>query len=256
VFELEHKSFRVVEVKALADEGEGIFEAIVAVFGNVDSYGDRLVQGCFERTLKAPPEGRGFPPVVWSHQWGVVPIGATLEAEEVERGLRIKGQLLVEDHQTAREAYAAMKILGGDGLPPLREFSFAFFIRDSSEIVEDGESVREISDVDLLEVGPTLVGANPETELIGVRSATPASTVALERSLRTVMKAAELKEGQVLSAANRGLLEDAIAKLERVLESAKPKEDEKSVEQTTDEAEEEERQRELDARDLLLSFPR
>jgi HK97 family phage prohead protease len=259
VHELEQKSFPVVQLKALGDEGAGQFEAIVAVFGNIDSYGDRMVKGCFERTLRAPPEGRGFPAVVWSHQWGMVPIGASLEAEEVEKGLRIVGQLLIEDHSTAREVYAAMKLQGGDGLPALREFSFAFFIVDSAEITEDGETIREIKDVDLLEVGPTLIGANSETELIGVRAApVTATTVALERSLHSVIKAAELKEGQVLSAANRGLLEDAIVALEKVLASAKPKDEPKdgSTPPDPDPDDADVQERELAARELLLTFPR
>lgn len=173
---LERRSFPVAQVRALSGAGDapGTFEAIVAVFGNVDSYGDRIVRGAFARTLKPPPDGRGLPPVVWSHQWGEPPIGATLEAEEVAEGLRIKARLLVgegEDHATARAVYAAMKAADGNGRPPLREFSFGFTTLSSRTVTEGGEEIRELLELELFEVGPTLVGANPSTRLVGVKSA-------------------------------------------------------------------------------------
>lgn len=191
-----------VELRTLGDdEAPGTFEAIVAVFGNIDSYGDRMVAGSFTRTLKAPPEGRGYPPVVWTHDWLTPPIGPALEAREVsgdeadeiagkdlaiDGGLYIKGRLLVdlengEDHAVARQVHAAMRTVGGDGRPPLREFSFGFR-RVSAEWVEEdpdtlppdlqwtGGEIRNLTDVDLYEVGPTLVGANDATALLGVKS--------------------------------------------------------------------------------------
>jgi hypothetical protein len=64
---------------------------------------------------------------VWSHLWGVVPIGSTQKAEEVTGyktekgavvdGLFIAGEFFVGEHQTAKEVYTAMTAKGGDGLP-------------------------------------------------------------------------------------------------------------------------------------------
>lgn len=167
---MEHKSFAVTDLKAIKNgDVPGTFEAIVAVFGNVDRGGDRMVKGAFKRTL----EERGLPPIVWSHNWDVPPIGVVSEAAENNEGLRIKGRLFVgedEDHPMARQVWTAMKAQDGNGAAPLREFSFGFETRGSAMVEEDDEEIRELRDVELFEVGPTLVGMNPETRLVGVKA--------------------------------------------------------------------------------------
>jgi HK97 family phage prohead protease len=174
---LETKSFPVQDIKALGEgDPEGTFEAIVAVFGNVDSYGDRVLAGAFKESL-----AKGFPAIVWSHQWREVPIGACLEAEETSEGLRIKGQLFIDDNDRAREVYAAMKNVGGDGRAPLREFSFSYDIIDADWTVEDEEHIFELQKLDVIEVGPCLKGVNDETRLIGVKAKEKAEAEREER---------------------------------------------------------------------------
>jgi HK97 family phage prohead protease len=184
---VERKRFSLAEVKATGAKSSGEFEAIVSVFGNVDKDGDRVVPGAFGDTLKAPSEGgRGFPPIVWSHQWGTVPIGASSKAEEVESyktekgdevaGLYIAGELFTDVNQTAAEVYAAMSRKGGDGLPPLRDFSFGYGVRPggaefkNEDIDGKMQRVRELKSLDLWEVGPTLVGANDLAGAVSVKS--------------------------------------------------------------------------------------
>lgn len=186
---MEHKSFAVAEVKATDGDVAGSFEAVVSVFGNVDSYGDRMVKGAFSRTLAE----KGMPPVVWSHEWGIPPIGTVSEASETDEGLLIKGRLFVapdEDHAVARQVYTAMKA------GALKEFSFGYFTTASKEVKENGETVREITDVDLFEVGPTLVAANDATRLVGIKAA---------------------KAGRVLSKANEDQLRQAAQMINEVL---------------------------------------
>lgn len=176
----ERKTLPLADLKAAGDGlGPGEFRALVAVFGNIDSTGDRIRPGAFARTLRPPPEGRGLPPIVWAHDWDTPPIGTTLAAEETDRGLELHGRLLVaddEDHPQARAVYAAMKAQGGDGRPPLREFSFGFRVLESewvTEQVDDLEvEVRELIDIELFEAGPVLVGANSATRLDQIKSAT------------------------------------------------------------------------------------
>jgi HK97 family phage prohead protease len=162
---LEHKSFEVKELDTAGGSGE--FEALVAVFGNVDRGGDRMLKGSFADTLAT----NGYPPVVWSHMWDTPPIGASMKAEETDAGLVIGGKLFVDDHEIARQVYAGMSTKGGDGRPALREFSFGYSTVESKDVTEDGQTVREIAKVDLYEVGPTLVGMNPATRLLGVKRA-------------------------------------------------------------------------------------
>jgi len=144
---------KFLEVKAEGDE-EGIVEAYVSVFGNVDSYGDIIEQGAFAKSLaKKVPVG------VWSHNWDQ-PIAKTLEAKEDSHGLYIKGQLVL-GVQKAREAYELMKA----GV--INEFSIGFFI-EKYEYDEVNE-VRIIKEVRLIEWSPVLAGANDQTNLINIK---------------------------------------------------------------------------------------
>lgn len=153
-----------VQLKA-AGEGldPGQFEAIVSVFGNVDSYGDRMVKGAFARTLKE----KGPPPIYWNHAWELGPIGESIEAEERDEGLWIKGQLWVDiDDSLIARIHKGMTA----NPPAVREFSFAFRTIKSQWVNEEGVEIRELLDVELFEAGPVTVGANPETELIQAAS--------------------------------------------------------------------------------------
>jgi HK97 family phage prohead protease len=166
----EVKSRSVASFKAVADAEPGTVEALVSVFGNVDEFGDRMVPGCFERSL----EERGLPYFVWAHEWHTVPIGVVKSAEETDAGLVVTARLFVgddEDHPVARQVYTAMRALDGKGAPALREFSFGFQTVGSRYVTEDEREIRELTDVELFEVGPCLVGMNPATQLLGVKSA-------------------------------------------------------------------------------------
>jgi HK97 family phage prohead protease len=253
--EPETRTFGVVEFRVLGDADQpGTFEAIVAVFGNIDSYGDRMVSGAFTRTLK----DRGFPAVVWSHDWYTPPVGASLEAREVdgkeadsiagraldiEGGLYIKGRLLVdiangEDHQIARQVWAAMSAKGGDGRPPLREFSFGFKTRKAQWVQDDvedlppdaqwtGGEIRELLDVDLFEVGPCLIGANPATELLAAKAAIvkrrDAGDVAGARELRHQLVEPEAQVKNAPPTAGRPVLPDEVrARMDQLASLAPP----------------------------------
>lgn len=168
------KSFAVHGFKAL-DDPQGVFEAIVAVFGNVDRAGDKIVPGAFTRTLAEWGE-RGRPiPIIFSHEWENLDahIGEVLEAKEVEQGLYVKGQLDMEE-DFAQRVWKRMK------RGTLAEFSFAYDVVDGKSV----NGVYELRDLDLLEVGPCLVGMNPDTQLLGVKEGRRNSTKDAERIQR------------------------------------------------------------------------
>lgn len=158
---MKHKqrSFAVHSFKAL-DDPAGIFEAIVAVFGNVDRAGDKIIPGAFTRTLGEWEEKARPIPIIFSHEWDNLDahIGEVLEAKEVEQGLYVKGQLDMEE-DFSRRVWKRMK------RGTLAEFSFAYDVVDGKSV----KGVYELRDLDLLEVGPCLVGMNPETQLLGVK---------------------------------------------------------------------------------------
>ena len=168
---MKHKAYEIQGFKALTDEPEGTFEAIVAVFGNIDSYGDMIVPGAFKDTL-AKWEKSGRPiPVIYSHQWENIDahIGEVAEAKEVEKGLYVKGRVDLEEDFAAK-VWKRMK--GGR----LTQFSFAYDVLEGGWVhqKEDGQDrdYFELRKLDLFEVGPCLVGANRETELLSVKDLT------------------------------------------------------------------------------------
>lgn len=162
---MDKQSFSLSEFKALSGKDEeGTFEALVSVFGNVDYGGDRVQRGAFKRTLSEwGAKGRSIP-VLWSHDADSVPIGVVSKATEAADGLRVKARLFIQGHDRAREVYEAMK--GG----ALHEFSFGYAVKSFKDGVENGQAVRVLKDVDLLEVSPVFRGMNPATHLMGVKS--------------------------------------------------------------------------------------
>jgi len=158
---MEHKIFDIANFKALDDE-RGVFEAIVAVFNNVDRGGDKILPGAFKKSLSRWQE-KGRPiPVIFAHEWDNLDahIGQVIEAKEVAEGVYVKGDLDIDD-PFAQRVWKKMK----SGL--LAEFSFAY--DTVKDVIVDG--IRELREIDLLEVGPCLVGLNPETRLLSVKKA-------------------------------------------------------------------------------------
>lgn len=160
-------------VKAAGEPGtdEGVFEAIVSVFGNVDSYGDKVMPGAFADTL-AEWKASGDPiPVLWSHMSHDPDyhIGEVLEAEERDEGLWVKARIDL-DEPKSRKVY---KLLKGRRVT---QFSFAYDVLDGAMAKSDGEHVYELRKLKLYEVGPCLIGVNQQTELLAVKAGHPCPT--------------------------------------------------------------------------------
>ena len=201
-------------IKALTgDDAEGTFEAIVSVFGNLDSYGDVVVAGAFTDTLAAWKASGNPIPVIWSHDWSdpFSHIGYTLDAAELmpgdERlpddlknngGLWVKGRLDL-DNAKANQVYRLMK--GGR----VSQFSFAYDVDEGAWIENEDGNHYELRRLQLYEVGPCLVGANEATELLAVKAAAVA---------------AGLKEGRVLAAAQVEKLKAAQSALAEIIATA------------------------------------
>lgn len=161
---MDHKTFDLIEVKA--DSESGSFTALASVFGNVDKGGDRVMPGAFTRTLERWRESGRPIPIILSHQWddlkawiGKADPRAVMETED---GLLVQGQIDMEDPD-ARKAHKLMK----DGLLTGWSFGYAVAPGGSRRAKDDA---RELTDLDLFEAGPTLVGMNPEAQLQAVKS--------------------------------------------------------------------------------------
>jgi HK97 family phage prohead protease len=161
--EMQKKTFDLLEVKA--DEEQGTFTALASVFGNVDLGGDKVVKGAFKNTLeKWRKSGRSIP-VILSHQWdsltAYVGKADPRAVYEDDRGLMVQGQLFM-DKEAGRDVYRLMK----EGL--LTGWSFGYKVPAGGQ--KKNGKVNEVTEVDLFEVGPTLVGMNPEAQLQSVKA--------------------------------------------------------------------------------------
>ncbi|MFH9215467.1 HK97 family phage prohead protease [Streptomyces globisporus] len=189
---------------------EGQFVALVSVFGNEDSVGDVVKPGAFTETL-AEWGAKGDPiPVIWAHKWGdpFAHVGRVIKAVETLEGLEVTGQIddLTGDDEnpTAKQVY---RLLKGRRVT---QFSFAYDELKSAWVRDDNHrwgGYWELQQLKLHEVGPCLVGANQETELLAAKAQ------GLARGA---------KAGRVLSQANYDSLTKAHEAIGEVLAAATP----------------------------------
>lgn len=179
--------FRVKSVGEDDGLSDGQFEGYASFFGNVDSYGDIVQPGAFTRTLEEWTAKGETIPVLWGHDTNnpFANIGGVTAAAEDENGLKVSGQLDLEN-PTAAQVYRLMK-----GRRTNR-MSFAYSVRDSKK-QDDG---NHLLDLDLFEVSVVQIPANQSAEILAVK----ANSDALVDGL---------KAGRVLSSKNESELRKA-----------------------------------------------
>lgn len=195
---MRNKTFGIRGFKA-TDDARGEFEAVVAVFGNVDLAGDRIVKGAFTASLKSWKD-RGRPiPVIFSHDWNNLDahIGHVLEAKETSEGLWVRAQLDMDDPSAAK-VWRLMK------RGSIAEFSFAY------EVVEEKlrNGANELLQLDIIEVGPTLKGMNPATRLVGVKANATGLAAASGDGRKQAVSGSFEERRELVGAAIRGRYSD------------------------------------------------
>ena len=133
---------------------DGMFTALVAVFGNVDSDGEVTDKGAFTESLSSRPTV----PIMWSHGYGTSDIvGYSTKAEETDEGLLLEWKAL--DTEIGRSVSELLSV------GAITDFSYSAVVDDYTiEKGEEGE-VRHLTKLDLWEAGPCLRGANPLAKL-------------------------------------------------------------------------------------------
>lgn len=159
----------------------GHFEAIVSVFNNVDLMGDIVRPGAFKKSIEHWAGTGDRIPVYWSHQLTdpTMNIGEVLDMEELpggskaipdwanawvkeHGGLYVKAQL--DDFGVGAHVRHLLKTRR------VKQFSYTY------DVITEQKSksgFNELLDLFVHEVGPTPLGANPLTELIGAKHAPP-----------------------------------------------------------------------------------
>lgn len=142
-----HKTLSLSDV-SLKMEGEtGKFSGYASVFGGVDTYGDTIVKGAFESTLRA----NGKPKMFFNHEWNM-PIGKWTIAKEDDHGLYVEGEL-TPGLGLASDVRAAMLHGTLDGL------SIGGYVKAGDyDETENGRVIRKWAK--LMEVSPVVFPAD------------------------------------------------------------------------------------------------
>lgn len=111
------------------------FAGYASVFGGVDSYGDTIIRGAFDGTLRA----NGKPKMFFNHDSWSLPIGRWTKAKEDEKGLFVEGELTLGNPQ-AQAVGAALRHGTVDGL------SIGYYLKKGDfDETEDGRVIRKVS---------------------------------------------------------------------------------------------------------------
>ena len=145
-----------LQVKDLSEDGT--FEGYGSIFGNVDSYGEKVLPGAFVESLAKHKRKGSRVLMLWNHN-AIEPIGVWDDLAEDAKGLWGKGQLILEV-QRAREIHALMKRGGIGGL------SIGYRELDTDQ---DG-AVRLLKKLELYEISPVSFPANRRARIEAVKS--------------------------------------------------------------------------------------
>lgn len=140
------------EIKELTESGT--FEGYVSVYDVVDAGNDLVEKGAFSKTIA---ENGSQVPLLWQHNPDE-PIG-TLELEDDDKGLKVKGSLVL-DVERARDAYALLKA----GV--VRGMSIGY--KAVTKKIEEG--VRHLKEIRLYEGSLVTFPMNPLAQVTAVKA--------------------------------------------------------------------------------------
>ncbi|MCC6736525.1 MAG: HK97 family phage prohead protease [Bauldia sp.] len=151
-----------LEIKAaLGIDDAGMITGTAWPFGTPDRYGDVFEKGAFA--------GVTLPlPILFGHDPNQ-PVGVWTEAKETDRGLEVRGRLLIDDVARAREVRALVREGAVTGL------SIGFRAKHAKARPSGG---RIISAADLAEISLVVIPAHPGARITGAKSASAALAIA------------------------------------------------------------------------------
>lgn len=134
---MEHKSQSLTNCEIKFNKA-GHFSGYASTFNNVDSYGDTILPGAYEETLKS----YGLPKMFVQHDKYALPVGKWISAKEDQKGLYVEGEF-TPNMQSADNAKAALVHETIDGL------SIGFLLRKNdykpSDKFEGGRIISNIT---------------------------------------------------------------------------------------------------------------
>lgn len=219
------------ELKADSEDPR-VVKQIFAVFGNIDSRGDRIALGATTKTIT---EQKRRIRVLWQHDDGEPPVGVPLSMAEKAIGdlpgdvqdfyraefPEATGVLLAEVKYLATPR--GDEILEGILSGALNENSIGYSpILDKVSFTKvDGRRIRELKEIRLWDLSSVNWGANDATaNFKQLGDLTFTDDELIEQLAVIHVLADEFKAGRVLSGSNTQKIKDALASLEEILAAA------------------------------------
>jgi HK97 family phage prohead protease len=150
-----------LEIKAaFGVDDAGAITGIAWPFGTADRAGDIITKGAFT----AP----AILPMLWAHD-PAQPVGVWTATQETEKGLEVKGRLLIEDVERAREVRALVHSGAVTGL------SIGFQTKQATARKGGG---RTITSLELVEISLVAIPMHPGARVLSAKTASVANAIA------------------------------------------------------------------------------
>lgn len=145
-----------LEIKA---DSSGLISGYGSIFGNVDSYNERVLPGAFKGSIEEHKRRGSRIKMLWQHRQDV-PIGIWRSAAEDSKGLLLEGQINLKT-DAGRNAYE--HIMAGD----VDSLSIGY---REIKARQASDGVRDLIELDLFEVSPVTFPANRSATISGAKS--------------------------------------------------------------------------------------
>lgn len=177
------KTLSLNDASIKLDGDTGKFAGYASVFGGVDSYGDTILRGAYDSTLR----GNGKPKMFFNHDSWSLPIGKWISAKEDDHGLLVEGELTLGNPQSDA-VRAALKHGTVDGL------SIGYYLKkgDFEETEDGGRIIKKVSK--LVEVS---IVTFPADEAARVDLASVKSMKDINEGMALLKKAIDLHAGHM-----------------------------------------------------------
>jgi HK97 family phage portal protein/HK97 family phage prohead protease len=153
--------FHVKEVKA-----SGEFSGYASVFDKLDWYGDVVRRGAFTDSIADWKAKGKLPPILWQHK-SDQPIGPHLDMYEDDKGLFVRGQLLIDEDDANPEARKAYGLLRNNVISGM---SIGFDIPDGGMEYDGKTNVWNLIKLDLWENSLVTFPANEDAQVTEVKN--------------------------------------------------------------------------------------
>lgn len=189
---MDRKSLNVgFDVKQINEKGE--FAGYGSVFDVVDLGYDRVRKGAFVDSIKNHTEKGTWPAMFYSHDHNKE-IGEWTKIQEDDRGLWVEGKLWIDGEHPdadAMKAYRGMnKQKGKMGL------SIGYSIPKGGSEIDEETGIRDLKEIKLWEVSPTVFPMNESARVDTVKSALDDGEIPTERDFEKLLRDVGFSQGQ------------------------------------------------------------